>query len=382
MSAAHPRYAKIACEKGGVATDRIARFRQAGVSIWLDVLSRDLLESGEFATLVLNGWVSGVTSNPTIFANAITKSTRYDNQLRAALAAGMRDSQELFFELALEDVRRAAAVLRPVHRSSGGGDGFVSFECTPDLAEATEATVAQATMLWKRLDLPNVMIKVPATNTGVTAIEQLTVRGVNVNVTLLFSVDRYEQVIEAYLSGLESRVAQGLPIDSLRSVASFFVSRVDAKVDPQLDAGSPLRGRVAIANAQRAYGHYRERFAGKRWAQLQQQGAMTQRPLWASTGTKNAAYSDVLYVEQLIARDVINTMPEATLLAFADHGYVSVFDADAAERVISEATAAGIDLHPITAQLEREGIEAFRTSYDQLLRCIAAKAARLAVPTT
>jgi transaldolase len=363
-------------------TDRLERLREAGVSIWLDVLSRDLLESGEFAALVRDRGVSGATSNPTIFAKAITTSDRYDGQLRAAVAAGVRTPQELFLELGLEDIRRAAAILRPVHRSSGGADGFVSFECTPDLADDADATVAQATKLWKRLDLPNVMIKVPATDAGVIAIEQLTVRGINVNVTLLFSVDRYEQVIEAYLTGLERRVAEGAGIDSLRSVASFFVSRVDGKVDPQLDASSALRGRVAIANARRAYARYRARFAGERWQRLHQRGAMPQRPLWASTGTKDPAYSDVLYVEELIAPDVINTMPEATLLAFADHGEVSAFDPDPAEVTLAEAAAAGIELRAITAELEREGVAAFCASYDQLLRCIEAKAARLALATT
>lgn len=377
-SADQPRVPRVS----DVVTDRVDRLRRAGVSIWLDVLSRDLLESGEFAALVRDRGVSGATSNPTIFAKAIIESDRYDTQLRAALAAGVRDPQELFLELGLEDIRRAAAILGPVHRSSGGADGFVSFECTPDLADAAEATVAQATMLWERLDLPNVMIKVPATAAGVIAIEELTARGVNVNVTLLFSVDRYEQVIEAYLSGLERRVAAGRAIDSLRSVASFFVSRVDAKVDAQLAAGSPFRGRVAIANARRAYARYRERFAGERWERLRQRGAMAQRPLWASTGTKDPAYSDVLYVEQLVAPDVINTMPEATLLAFADHGEVSVFDPEPAQGRLAQAAAAGIDLHAITARLEREGVAAFCSSYDQLLRCIEAKAARLAPRTT
>jgi transaldolase len=362
--------------------DRVQRLRQAGVSIWLDMLSRDLLESGAFAALVRDRGVSGVTSNPTIFAKAITESDRYDGQLRAALTAGVRDPQELFLELGLEDIRRAAAILAPLHHSSGGADGFVSFECTPDLADAAEATVAQAMMLWQRLALPNVMIKVPATDAGVTAIEHLTARGVNVNVTLLFSIDRYEQVIAAYLSGLERRLTDGSSIDSVRSVASFFVSRVDVEVDALLDARSPLRGRVAIANARHAYARYRARFAGERWTQLQRRGARPQRPLWASTGTKDPAYSDVLYVEELIARDVINTMPEATLLAFAAHGNVSVFDPDAAQRTLAEAATAGIDLRAITAQLERKGIDAFCASYDKLLRCIEAKAARLALPTT
>ena len=304
----------------GRGMNRLEQLHDAGVSIWLDTLSRELLDSGAFATLIADCAVTGATSNPTIFAKAITGSDRYDDQLRAAVASGVRDPQELFFELALDDVRRAADLLRPAYEASDGRDGFVSFECTPDLADDTAATVEQAVELWNRLARPNVMIKVPATEAGVPAIEELTARGVNVNVTLLFSVARYEQVIDAYVAGLERRVAAGQPVDAIASVASFFVSRVDAKADALLPAGSDLRGRVAIANARRAYGRYRDRFADERWLALRDAGARPQRPLWASTGTKDPAYSDVLYVEQLIAPDVINTMPEATLRAFADHG--------------------------------------------------------------
>jgi transaldolase len=222
--------------------NRLQRLHDAGVSIWLDTLSRDLLDSGAFAELVRDDAVTGATSNPTIFAKAILGSDSYDEQLRAAVTAGVRDPQALFFALGLEDIRRAAEVLRPVYEASARSDGFVSFECTPDVADDTPATIAQALELWERLHLPNVLIKVPATAAGVPAIQELTARGVNVNVTLLFSIERYEQVIEAYLAGLERRVDQGEPIDQLRSVASFFVSRVDTKADAQLEAGSPLRG--------------------------------------------------------------------------------------------------------------------------------------------
>ena len=280
---------------------RLQRLRDAGVSIWLDTLSRELLETGQFSELVRDYAVTGATSNPTIFAKAITGSDRYDEQLRAALAAGIDDTQELFLEIALDDVRRAAELLRPTYDASAGQDGFISFECTPNLADDTKATISQARDLWRRLELPNVMIKVPATAAGVPAIEQLTADGVNVNVTLLFSVERYEQVIEAYFSGLERRAKAGEPLDGISSVASFFVSRVDAKADALLAPDSPLRGEVAIANAHRAYGRYLERFAGKRWDALRALGARPQRPLWASTGTKDPAYSDVLYVERLIA---------------------------------------------------------------------------------
>jgi transaldolase len=273
--------------------------------------------------------------------------------------------------------------LRPVFDASGGRDGFVSFECTPDVAGDTAATVAQAERLWRRLDLPNVMIKVPATAAGVPAIEELTVRGVNVNVTLLFSVDRYEQVIEAYLTGLERRVAAGEPLAGIASVASFFVSRVDTKASRVLDAASPLRNRVAVANAQRAYQRYLTRFAGPRWNALERLGAQPQRPLWASTGTKDPAASDVLYVEQLIAPGVVNTMPLATLVAFADHGDAThLIDPAAghAARVLADAAIAGVDLPAITRQLEREGVQGFCDSYGELLACIEAKLLAIAPP--
>ena len=358
---------------------RLQRLHNAGVSIWLDTLSRDLLETGKFAALVDDFAVTGATSNPTIFAAAITGSDRYDEQLRSVPG---NDLQELFFEVALEDVRSAAEVLRPVHRRSGGDDGFISFECTPDLADNAEATTVQAVDLWERLDLANVLIKVPATRAGVSAIEALTARGVNVNVTLLFSVERYDEVIEAYLRGLEHRVAAGESIDRICSVASFFVSRIDTKADAILASDSALRGRVAIANAQRAYALYLERFAGARWARLEHHGAKPQRPLWASTGTKDPSYSDVLYVERLIAPGVINTMPEKTLRAFAEHGNVEpTLDGDlgAADTVLSAAASEGVALETITRQLEREGVQAFCDAYDRLLGCIASKRDALAL---
>ena len=362
--------------------NRLQALHDAGVSIWLDTLSRELLDSGEFAELIANFAVSGATSNPTIFAKAITGSESYDEQLRAAVASGMRDPQELFFELALQDVRQAADLLRPTYDASAGRDGFISFECTPDLADDTEATIEQAIDLWDRLDRPNAMIKVPATEAGIPAIEELTARGVNVNITLLFSLPRYEQVIDAYVAGLEHRLGVGERIDRIASVASFFVSRVDAKVDALLPAGSDLRGRVAIANAQRAYARYRERFADERWLALREAGASPQRPLWASTGTKDPEYSDVLYVEELIAPEVINTMPEATLRAFADHGKVIggiSMDADLADETLRRAAAAGIDLGAVTAGLGREGVQSFCHSYDELLTCVATKAERVVV---
>jgi transaldolase len=357
--------------------NRLQNLSEAGVSIWLDTLSRELLDTGEFARLIADDAVTGATSNPTIFAKAIAGSDRYDDQLRSAVSTGVHDARELFFMLALDDVTRAADLLFPVYEEALGRDGFVSFECTPDIADDTDATIAQALELWVRLGRPNVMIKVPATDAGIPAIEELTVRGVNVNVTLLFSVTRYEQVIEAYVRGLERRLRAGQPVDSVASVASFFVSRIDTKVDAVLPADSDLRGEVAIANAQHAYARYRERFTAGRWLTLHDAGAIPQRPLWASTGTKDPAYSDVLYVEELIAPDVINTMPMATLRAFADHGDLAhSFDPMVAARAadaLQRAEAAGVDLAAITAQLEREGVQAFRTSYDELIASIERK---------
>jgi len=361
--------------------NRLEALHRAGVSIWLDTLSRELLDSGEFARLIADRAVTGATSNPTIFAKAITGSQRYDDQLRAAVDAGVRAPQELLFGLALDDVRRAADLLHPAYDQSGGRDGFVSFECTPDLADDSAATIEQALELWERLGRPNVMIKVPATEAGVPAIEELTAGGVNVNVTLLFSVARYEQVIDAYIRGLERRLAAGEPLDSIASVASFFVSRVDTKVDPLLPRDSGLRGRVAIANARLAYARYLDRFsehrclADDRWLALREAGARAQRPLWASTGTKDPAYSDVLYVERLITPDAVNTMPEATLRAFADHGEVdhALPVAGAAHATLGRARDAGIDLEAVASELEREGVRSFCDSYHELLGCIRAK---------
>jgi transaldolase len=364
--------------------NRLEQLHAAGVSIWLDTLSRELLDTGAFAALIADSAVTGATSNPTIFAKAITGSDRYDDQLRLAVASGTRDPQELFFALALDDVRAAADLLRPSYDASAGRDGFVSFECTPDLAHDTEATIEQALGLWDRLARPNVMIKVPATEAGIPAIEELTARGVNVNITLLFSVARYEQVIDAYVAGLERRVAAGQPVGDIASVASFFVSRVDAKTDPLLPADSALRGRVAIANAHHAYTRYRDRFADRRWLALRDIGAHPQRPLWASTATKDPAYSDVLYVEGLIAPDVINTMPEATLRAFADHGDPTrrfVENSAQATHTLALAKDEGIDLDAVTTELEREGVRSFCDSYHDLLDCIAGKTERTVLTT-
>jgi transaldolase len=354
----------------------LQELHEAGVSIWLDTLSRQLLQSGEFADLIHDYSVTGATSNPTIFAKAITGSDLYDSELRARADGGQRDLQELFFALALDDVREAARELRSTFDASGGRDGFVSFECTPDRADDTAATIAQASDLWAWLGQPNVMIKVPGTQAGLPAIEELTRRGVNVNVTLLFSIERYEQVIDAYQRGLAARLAAGEPVEQIASVASFFLSRIDTKVDKQLPKDSPLCGKVAIASARVAYQRYLGKFAGDAWDRLEARGANRQRPLWASTGTKNPAYPDTRYVAELIGPDVINTMPDHTLRAFADHGDVAcTLDADpaAAERTLADAAAAGVDLQAVTGELEREGVRSFCDSYHQLLDCIEGK---------
>jgi transaldolase len=358
---------------------RLAALHDAGVSIWLDTLSRPLLESGEFARLVREDSVTGATSNPTIFAKALSEAEAYEAQLCEAVERGLDDPLDAFLELALEDVRRAAKELRGAHDAAGGHDGFVSFECTPDLADDTQATIAQAQELWDRLGAPNVMIKVPATAAGIPAIEELTARGININVTLLFAVSRYEQVMDAYLGGLERRVERGEPVDGIASVASFFVSRVDSKADKVLPDGHPARGEVAVANAKLAYAHYLARFSGERWDALRERGAAPQRPLWASTGTKNDEYSDVLYVERLIAPDVVNTMPSDTMRAFADHGEVGEplsADTSEAERVLAEAADAGFDLDRTTAELEREGVQSFCDSFQEILDAMETELAR------
>jgi transaldolase len=358
------------------ANPRLKQLHEAGVSIWLDTLSRQLLASGEFGGLIADSSVTGATSNPTIFAKAITGSDLYDEQLRDLVSRGEQDLNELFFALALDDVREAAGELYPTFDASHGRDGFISFECTPDLADETEATIEQAIDLWGRLARPNVMIKVPGTQAGLAAIEELTRRGVNVNVTLLFSIERYEQVIDAYLRGLDARASAGEAIDRISSVASFFLSRIDTKVDQRLPEGSPLRGHVAIASARVAYQRFLGKFAGATWERLEALGANRQLPLWASTGTKDPAYSDTRYVAELIGPDVISTMPDHTLRAFADHGHVARTldtDPDAAERTLAHASTAGIDLEAVTSELEREGVRSFCDSYRQLLDCITSK---------
>ncbi len=299
--------------------DSIAELRRQGVSVWLDYIRRSLITSGELERMVRDGWITGMTSNPTIFQKAMSGSNDYDEALQSIARRGEISPYEAFLVLGGDDIRMAADVLRPVYEETQAADGYISFEAQEG---DVDQIVAEARRLFSLVGRPNVMIKVPGTAPGVQAVEPLIAEGINVNITLLFDIDVYKQVAEAYVAGLERRLDQGLPVSSIASVASFFVSRVDTKVDARLPEDSPLRGKVAIANARMAYKMFKEIFSGPRWERLAAAGARVQRPLWASTGTKNPAYSDVLYVEELVAPHTVNTMPEATLQAFLDHGRV------------------------------------------------------------
>jgi transaldolase / glucose-6-phosphate isomerase len=354
-----------------------------GQSVWLDYLRRGMLRSGELQSLIDDG-LRGMTSNPTIFEHAIGGSTDYDEELRALAVSPLGD-QEVFERLAVEDVRQAADLFRPVYDTTAGADGFVSLEVSASLARDTEGTVAEARRLWAAVDRPNLMIKVPGTKEGWPAIERLLTDGINVNITLLFSIEHYRQVAEAYLRALEARTAAGQPVDRLSSVASFFVSRVDTETDRRLEATGgallDLRGKVAIANARLAYAWFRELSAGARWQRLARSGARPQRLLWASTGTKNPTYSDVLYVDTLIGGDTINTMPPATLRLFEEHGTVRPTlpgDVEEAREVMRRLAAGGVDLDDVTRVLEDDGIEKFAKSYDALIGVIAGKRRALA----
>ena len=363
--------------------------KELGQSVWLDNLSRKLIKSGELKRLMDEEGLTGITSNPTIFQKAITGSTDYDTSLQGMLDQGIQDERELFLGLMTEDVSLAADRLWPVYQSTKGLDGFVSIEVSPNLAYDTEATLAEARRLFSGIAKKNILVKVPATKQGLPAIEQLTSEGVNVNITLLFSAKRYEEVAEAYLRGLERRMDQGQSIHGITSVASFFVSRVDTLTDKLLEARlssagskaekdkiSTLLGEAAVANAKIAYKKYKEIFAGKRFSTLKEKGGRLQRLLWGSTGTKNPKYSDIKYVEELIAPDSINTMPETTMMAFKDHGQVKITINDTleeAERLFPELKSIGIDIGEVTEQLEREGVQLFSDSFFSLLKEIAKK---------
>lgn len=361
----------------------------AGQSIWLDYIDRTMLENGELSRRIREDALTGMTSNPTIFEKALAAGTAYDAQLAAV--TDERTAWALFELLETDDVRNACDAFLPLYKESKGAHGFVSIEVSPGSAHDAAATIEEAHRLWATVDRPNVMIKVPGTPQGALALRRLIADGLNVNVTLLFAVQAHDRIIEAYLSGLEDRVKAGQDISHIASVASFFVSRVDSAVDGAIDAGvaagsishdraNAFKGVAAIANARRAYRLFSERFAGARWKALVAKGAKVQRPLWASTSTKNPAYRDVLYVEQLIGPDTVNTMPPVTLEAFREHGVVARtvdIDLEEADRLVDGLRKVGIDLDVITARLLAEGLASFQKSFDTLLEGLGKKAAAL-----
>jgi len=359
---------------------------QLGQSIWYDNIQRRLLENGDMAAMIERGEIYGVTSNPSIFNNAIANSDDYDNEL-IPLAEEGKTAFEIFETLALDDIRVAADLFIDIYKSTNGRDGYISLEVNPNLARDTDATCNEAQRLWDLVDRPNIMIKIPATIESLPAIERSTANGLNINVTLIFSQERHVEVIDAYLSGLEKRVAEGKPIDHIASVASFFVSRIDTKADnyleeiisrggSEMNLAKTLKGKVAVANAKAAYQRFKKVFGRDRFAGLKEKGARLQRPLWASTSTKNPAYSDVLYVDSLIGSDTVNTIPPHTLVAFNEHGVVENTlekDLDDAEQVLSNLESVGISLVQVTDELEQEGVTTFSNAFASLLETIEAK---------
>jgi transaldolase len=354
--------------------EKLAELRSAGVAVWLDDLSRDRIQSGNLQSLVDDYGVVGVTTNPTIFAAAIHGSELYDQQVHE-LAVRDVSVEEALRTITATDVRDACDLLRPVHDRQPG-DGRVSIEVAPGLAHDTDATEAEAAHLWWLVDRPNLYIKIPATEAGLSAITDTIAKGISVNVTLIFSLERYRAVMEAFLAGLEKRVENGESLEGIASVASFFVSRVDTEIDKRLDkagADPSLKGKAGVANAQLAYQAYEEVFSSDRWKALEAKGAAPQRPLWASTGVKNPDYSDTMYISELIAPGVVNTMPEKTLMAYADHGapgtpvQKSYDDAAAVMQAIADA---GVDLDDVFRVLEEEGVQKFVDSWDELTESV------------
>jgi transaldolase len=359
-----------------------------GQSVWLDYIRRGILDNGELEAMIREKALRGVTSNPAIFEQAIARSDDYDDALRELAESGT-DANDAYEALAIEDIQRAADLFATIYEEAEGHDGFVSLEVSPELAHDTEGTLAEARRLWSIVDRPNVMIKVPGTEAGLPAIEQLIAEGINVNVTLLFSLAGYERVMEAYLAGLERRAAAGDSIERVASVASFFISRVDSAVDAELEkkleaASSEqekekiraLFGRAAIANAKLAYHRFREIFDAERFRKLADRGARVQRPLWASTSTKNPEYRDVVYVEELIGPDTVNTMPLATVEAFADHGVAERTidrDLDEARAVLAALAELGIDFDRVTRDLQTEGVDKFVVPFREMLACVGEK---------
>lgn len=371
-----------------MADNKIKQLAELGQSIWQDDISREMLQDGSLKRAIEETGIRGVTSNPTIFQKAIAAGDTYDAELQAALASG-KDAAGAFQVVAEKDIQDACDLFRPLYDQTGGEDGFVSLEVLPSLARDTEGTLANARMLWNAVDRPNLMIKVPGTVEGKPAVQTLLTEGINVNITLLFSLENYEAVARAYIDALKARHEAGLPVDHVASVASFFVSRVDTLADKLIDEKiasgegdtatlESLKGKVAIANAKLAYETFEQLFHAPEFKELADAGAKVQRPLWASTGTKNPAYPDTLYVDSLIAPHTVNTAPLKTIDAFLDHGTVErTIDGDYSEahQVMKDLKAAGIDIDAITAQLEDEGIASFMTSYDDLLEGVERKRA-------
>ena len=355
-------------------TDRLADLSAAGVAVWLDDLSRERLRSGSLAKLVRDKHVVGVTTNPTIFQKALADGAVYDEQVRDLALRGV-DLNEAVRALTTFDVRWACDVLRPAYDASDAVDGRVSIEVDPRISADTARTVAEAKALWWLVDRPNLFIKIPATLEGLPAITATLAAGISVNVTLIFSLQRYDEVMQAFLAGIEQAKLNGHDLSVIGSVASFFVSRVDTEIDKRLGAGHALRGKAANANAQLAYQHYEEVFSTDRWKALEAAGAKPQRPLWASTGVKDPAYEDTRYVVELVAPGTVNTMPEATLDAVADHaalrGDTVTGQYAEAQQVLDELKAAGIDYHDVVELLEREGVEKFAASWEELLESVA-----------
>lgn len=374
------------------ADNPLVQLQRYGQSFWYDNIHRRLFTSGELQRLIDEDGLRGMTANPTIFEKAVSEGTEYDEAIRSLAAEG-RSPLHIYEALATEDVRQATDFFRPIYEETGGGDGFVSLEVSPALAYDTQATIAEAHRLWQQVNRPNLMIKVPATPPGIPAIEQLLYDGLNINITLMFSLDHYDQVANAYLNALERRMQENKPLDHIASVASFFVSRIDTQVDRRLQAKlekatAPgerealrrLLGKAAIASAKLAYQRFKQVFNGLRFARLKAQGARLQRPLWASTSTKNPAYRDTYYVEELIGPDTVNTMPPVTIEAFRDHGVVRPTleaDLDQAYAVMDWLAEVGIDLGQITQELQVEGVKAFADSFEALLQRIADKSAAL-----
>jgi transaldolase len=366
-----------------MAKSRLHQLTERGQSVWFDTLSRDLVQTGELKRMMDEDAVTGVTSNPTIFQKAISHGEAYDEQLKELLEE-TEDDKEIFFRLALDDIRDACDVLRPAWDDANGSDGFVSMEVEPGIAYDTEKSFEQAIWIHEQVDRPNLMVKIPATMAGLPAIEDCIARGRSINITLIFGLDRYKAVVEAYLRGLERLVAGGGDPSKVASVASFFVSRVDTETDKRLEAlgNTELQGKLAIANAKLAYQHYLEAFAGSRWDFLAGKGARTQPCLWASTSTKNPAYRDVVYVEELIGSDTVNTMPLETIEAFQDHGAIRgdtvVEGIDDAKRLLEQLRDAGIDYDDVVDTLEAEGVQKFADSFDEILTGIRSKRTVLA----